>query len=68
MSITVTLNGQTEHYEAGTTVDTLVVRKGWCEQTVAVAVDGIIVPRSRWREASIPSGADITVLSPMQGG
>ncbi|TWP36347.1 sulfur carrier protein ThiS [Leekyejoonella antrihumi] len=68
MTITATLNGTPQTYEPGTTVAALVEEHGWREQAVAVAVDGALVPKSRWQHAEIADGSDIITLSPMQGG
>jgi sulfur carrier protein len=35
---------------------------------VAVAVDGEVVPRSRWPETELVDGARVEVLTAMQGG
>ena len=35
---------------------------------VAVAVDGEVVPRGRWREHAVGDGSRVEVLSAIQGG
>ncbi len=35
---------------------------------VAIAVNGVIVPRSRWSEAMVDDGDTVEVLTAMQGG
>lgn len=35
---------------------------------LAVAVDGAVVPRSRWATTTIASGAEIEVVEAVQGG
>jgi sulfur carrier protein len=35
---------------------------------VAVAVDGEVVPRSRWQEVRLSEGARVEVVGAMQGG
>jgi len=38
------------------------------EPGVAVAVDGAVVPRSRWSETRLAEGAQILVIRAAQGG
>jgi sulfur carrier protein len=35
---------------------------------VAVAVDGEVIPRARWQELELAEGAQVEVLTAMQGG
>ena len=62
------VNGEVREVDDGTTVgdllDTLVDdRRG-----VAVAVDGEVVPRSTWDEATLDDGASVEVVGAVQGG
>ena len=66
----ITINGQEREFPAGTTVQALVVALGAPEsgRGVAVAVDGEVVPRSRWPDCELAGGERIEVLTAVQGG
>lgn len=67
--VQVTVNGEPRDLAAGTTVEALVRDMGLEARGVAVAVDGVVLPRERW-EATVgelePSAID--VLTAVQGG
>jgi sulfur carrier protein len=64
----VTVNGQLLRLENGWTVADVVAR--WCasERGVAVARNGEVVPRSRWRLVSVVPGDSIEILTAVAGG
>lgn len=64
------LNGEHADVPAGETVAGVLVRVGLPVSAagVAVAVDGEVVPRSRWGSHAIPENARVEVLTAMQGG
>ena len=64
------VNGEPREVAEGTTVGALVVELGLPAQGrgVAVAVDGEIVPRAKWRERHVNEGERVEALSAMQGG
>jgi len=66
----ITLNGQPSELHAGETVAGALVRLRLAPdaQGVAVAVDGEVVPRSRWATFVLAAGARVEVLTAMQGG
>ncbi|HET9719575.1 MAG TPA: sulfur carrier protein ThiS [Solirubrobacteraceae bacterium] len=65
-----TVNGQERMLPEGATVQSLVSELGAPEsgRGVAVAVDGEVVPRSRWSESPLRAGARVEVLTAVQGG
>ena len=64
------VNGEPRDVPAGETVAALLDRLHLepAARGVAVAVDGEVVPRTRWGEHTLPEGARVEVLSAMQGG
>jgi sulfur carrier protein len=64
------LNGEQSDARAGETVAVLLVRLGLDMDTrgVAVAVDGEVVPRTRWESYAVAEDARVEVLTAMQGG
>jgi sulfur carrier protein len=64
------LNGEPVGGFAGETVAAVLVRLGLHTDArgVAVAVDGEVLPRSRWETFALPEDARVEVLTAMQGG
>jgi sulfur carrier protein len=64
------LNGEPCDLDAGETVAGALARLRLAPdaQGVAVAVDGEVVPRSRWATFALGADARVEVLSAMQGG
>ena len=63
----ITYNGKvldisTPHLEA------LIRQQAGTDQGVAVALDGAVVPRSRWASTEVPEGARVDALTAVQGG
>jgi sulfur carrier protein len=65
-----TVNGQEKVLPEGATVQSLLFELGAPDsgRGVAVAVDGEVVPRSRWPESPLRTGARVEVLTAVQGG
>lgn len=63
-----TVNGDARPWRAGTTVDAIVTDAGIDGRWVAVAVDGVVVPSSRWPDTAVPPGSAVDILQPCQGG
>lgn len=63
----VTVNGANRPTAAGTTMRTLLIEMGVPERGVAVAVDGALLPRSRWDE-QVVAGTSVDVVTAVQGG
>ena len=66
--IDVTLNGEHRALDDGTTVDVVVVGLDRGRAGVAVAVNGDVVPRSRWTATVLRADDHVEVLAAAQGG
>ena len=66
----VALNGEEREFPQGATVDDAVMATGapGSRAGVAVAVDGQVVPRTRWGEVLLEEGHRIEVVQAVQGG
>jgi sulfur carrier protein len=64
----VTVNGEDHTLADGATVRALVTTLDLPEEGVAVAVDGVVVPCSGWDETPLGAGAEVDVLTAVQGG
>jgi sulfur carrier protein len=66
----VVLNGESRDLRDGATVADAVDASGAPESRagVAVAVDGEVVPRSRWSDETLSEGQRVEVLQAVQGG
>ncbi len=64
------LNGESCEVAAGETIAALLGRFELSPDArgVAVAVDGVVVPRARWQSFAIAEDARVEVLTAMQGG
>jgi sulfur carrier protein len=64
------LNGEQTSIADGTTVEQLLGRLDVPPQArgVAVAVDAEVVPRGRWPEHVVTEGAQVEVVTAIQGG
>ena len=63
----VTVNDETVEVDDETTVAGLLVRLGFPEKGIAVAVDWAVLPRSRW-QTTLTDGARLEVVTAVQGG
>jgi sulfur carrier protein len=66
--VDVTLNGERRTVDDGTTVDVVVAGLERGRAGVAVAVNGEVVPRSRWAATALSADDRIEVLAAAQGG
>jgi sulfur carrier protein len=66
--VTVTVNGEPVDVEDAATVERLLVLRGVPDRGTAVAVDGEVVPRSRWPGRVLGAGQQVEILTAMQGG
>jgi sulfur carrier protein len=64
----IVVNGVEREIPDGTTVSGLLVELGVAREGVAVAVDGVVVPRAEHDSTSVPDGAAVEVLTAVQGG
>jgi sulfur carrier protein len=64
------LNGEQTSIDDGTTVEQLLGRLDVPPQArgVAVAVDAEVVPRTQWRRTVVADGAQVEVVTAIQGG
>jgi sulfur carrier protein len=66
--MTVTVNGQGWELPDGATLADALQRLGAPASGVAVALDGAVVPRAAWPCATLRDGAQIDVVTAVQGG
>lgn len=66
--MTIRVNGHEHDLAECQSIDGLLAALDLPRRDVAVAVDGAVVPRSRWDRTPIPDGATIEVVAAMQGG
>jgi len=67
----IVLNGEPLAGCDGATVSDLVVRAGLdpaAARGIAVAVDAEVIPRGEWPTRTVADGANVEVLTAMQGG
>lgn len=64
----VTVNGRNTDVGSVRTVAALLSARGETARRVAVALNGEVVPRSRWETTALSSGDTIEVLAPTAGG
>lgn len=65
--IGVTVNGEDRLLDPGTTVRDLLAQLGLPDTGIALAVDGVVFPKSRWDEA-VGRGWTVEILTAVQGG
>ena len=63
----ITYNGELLDISA-TNLEALILQQAGTDQGVAVALDGAVVPRSRWASIEVPEGARVDALTAVQGG
>ncbi|HWR49123.1 MAG TPA: sulfur carrier protein ThiS [Pseudonocardiaceae bacterium] len=66
--MTVTVNGQQWELPNGVTLADVLERLGAPSCGVAVALDGVVVPRAAWPGTALRDGASVEVLTAVQGG
>jgi sulfur carrier protein len=66
--VQVTVNGTSTDVDPALTVAALVATRGETTRRVAVALNGEVVPRSRWEATGLTDGDSIEVLAPTAGG
>lgn len=68
-SVILILNGDSRELPVGSTLHDVLAILGYdSPRGVAVAVDGNVVPRSRWEGFELNSGMRVEVLRAVQGG
>ena len=66
--MTITLNGKPHSVEAGTTVGALIVEITGASRGSAIVLEGAVVPRSEWDTTVVVEGADVEIVTAVQGG
>ncbi len=64
----ITVNGEQWPLDSALTVAGIVARFTDEPRGIAVALNGSVVPRARWAATPVPDGAQIEVLTAVQGG
>ncbi|MCD2261463.1 sulfur carrier protein ThiS [Dietzia aurantiaca] len=64
----VTVNGEDRTLTDGATVRTLVTAMDLPGDGVAIAVNGMVVPGSSWDDTPLGAGAEVDILTAVQGG
>lgn len=64
----VSVNGDSAQVDEGTTVADVVAARSEEHRRVAVAVNGDVVPRSRWSATRLSEGDAVEVLVAVAGG
>jgi len=62
------VNGEPASVPEGTSVAQLIADRLGDRRWLAVAIDGVVAPRTTWADTPIPPGSDIEVLTAVQGG
>ncbi|WP_370933737.1 sulfur carrier protein ThiS [Amycolatopsis sp. cg13] len=62
------VNGELREFPDDSTVSAVLDALGAERRGVAVAVNGEVVRRGEWEEAVVPKGANLEVLTAVQGG
>jgi sulfur carrier protein len=66
--VIVFVNGERREVEGPTTIDQVLGLGGQAPRGFAVAVDGVVVPRTRHRTTSLDEGARVEIVTAVQGG
>ena len=64
----ITLNGRAREASPGTTIGALLADFELPDRGVAVAIDAEVVPRGEWGDRTIEDGANVEVVTAVQGG
>lgn len=62
------LNGEDKALNAAQSVDDMLQQNGYGDMLVAVAINGVFVPRSSYGETMLQAGDTVDIVAPMQGG
>ncbi|AYJ51183.1 sulfur carrier protein ThiS [Rhodococcus sp. P1Y] len=64
----ITVNGEDHALSEGLTMRQLLTQLSMPDKGIAVAVDGTVLPKSRWDLTTVEKGWNIEVLTAVQGG
>jgi sulfur carrier protein len=62
------VNGETQSFDAASSVDELIGTLGLERRGLAIAVNGAVVPRSTWSAHGLADGDQVEILTVAQGG
>ncbi len=63
------VNGEEKELRVATVLDLLAAEEvDATARFVAVAINGVVVPRGRWQEAMVNPGDDVEIVRPAPGG
>ncbi|MGU5715303.1 sulfur carrier protein ThiS [Aeromonas taiwanensis] len=68
MTLTIRLNDKAQSLAAGQSVADLLAAQGVNPQGVAVALNGAVLPRSRWAETRLNDGDELHLFTAIAGG
>ncbi|WP_421187613.1 sulfur carrier protein ThiS [Aeromonas sanarellii] len=68
MTLTIRLNDKAQPLAAGQSVADLLAAQGVNPQGVAVALNGAVLPRSRWAETPLVEGDELHLFTAIAGG
>ncbi|WP_375482999.1 sulfur carrier protein ThiS [uncultured Jatrophihabitans sp.] len=66
--MTIVLNGKPRDVADGSTVGALILAETGSARGSAVVLDGAVVPRSEWDDTLLVAGADVELITAVQGG
>lgn len=66
--MTITVDGESRSVADGLDIAGLVAELGLTPDGIAVAVDHTVVPRGRWQGRTLDDGAQVEIVTAMQGG
>jgi len=66
--VNIVVNGDPCALPDGTTVSALLELRGAARRGIAVAVDGVVVPRQTWDRATLCDGQNVELVRAVQGG
>lgn len=66
--IQVHVNGEQQQFPEGSTVADVLATIGTTSQGIAVALDGELVRRGSWADVVVSDGAQLEILTAVQGG
>ena len=64
----ITVNGETTTIADNATVADLMAERQLTSAGTAIAVDAAVVPASRWATSTLAEGAEVDILTAVQGG
>ncbi len=66
--MTIQLNGKNREVADGLTLGALILDETGSGRGSAAVLDGAVVPRSEWDDTVLVAGADVEIITAVQGG